>query len=203
MRNLSITLLFLFFFTFTSWSQKETIKSNFGITGATIYLVNGETYTGDLDYPLSLDVTKIKWKEKGNKQSFKIEDIEKIIYETTGKTPIEYYVLPVFKDKSDKIRSGKILAQLVIKGKKVNLYMNSFAGGGGFGAGMNYYCKRENEPAMTLLNVDTRGIGFGIYFKKYAPIYFADNPTIVNKIKNGDYISKNFIEMVIEYNEAP
>ncbi len=198
MKKLFAILSLVLFTAFTSWAQKDKVKANFGIKDATIYLLDGETFTGDLDFPLSLDVTKIKAKGK-EKHSWKVEEIDKVVYETTAGTPIEYYVLPLYKDGSEKIRNNKVLVQLVMRGK-VNLYMSSYAGGGGFGPGMNYYCKRENEPALTFLHVDTRGIGFGAIFKRYAPVYFADNSAIVGKIKSGQYTGKNFIEMVTEYN---
>lgn len=202
MKHRIFIFLFLNLIPYVAFSQKYAVNSNFGIEYATIYLASGDSIKGQLDYPLTMETYKIKSKGE-NKQTYKIEDINKIIYKTTSNGLIEYDVLPYYKDgSSGKIANKKMLVLLSMKGKRTNLYIGSST----FLESTYYCCKRENEPAMTIVNVEQYGrgigIGYGRYFKN-APEYFADNQAIVNKIKSGKYISKNIMEIVMEYNAAP
>jgi len=63
-----------------------------------------------------------------------------------------------------------------------------------------FHCKRENEDFASLLSVG-KGL-YGNVFKKVGGDYFADSPSISEKIRNGEkgYQAHDIEEIVMEYN---
>jgi hypothetical protein len=71
---------------------------------------------------------------------------------------------------------------------------------GGSARFSDYYVIRDNEPAAKLY-ATISSLNNNQTFKAKAPLYFADYPALVEKIKNKEYTWKNLMEVVKIYNE--
>ncbi|MES2545815.1 MAG: hypothetical protein V4548_13095 [Bacteroidota bacterium] len=203
--NFKIIFIFVLFLIISCGPPKLSDATSFKIEDGTIYLSNGKQLTGKVNYPINSAESYISINIKKKKQSIDKTQIDKIVYNTSS-GPLEYYNLKIFRNKKkNKIRKNKKIVALSIKGK-VSLY---FSQGSHYEQRGNmsvpvyfteYYCKRENEEAASLIHVDNGVVNPNAYFRYFAKRYFSDNPEIVAKIKSKEFTYRNLIEVVQFYN---
>ncbi|CAM3880677.1 Lipoprotein [Flavobacterium branchiophilum] len=194
-----LTLLFI-----SCGAPKMNTATNFEIKQATIFLNNGSTTKGKVDYPINSTEGKLKYKIDNNKKSIKKNEISKITIETSAGN-LEYFNLPLFKRNGVKIRKNKQLLALAVKGK-VSLYYSQGSVYEQIGQVRTpvyfteYYCKRENEAAATLIHIENGVMNKNAVFKYSAKRYFSDDAEIAKKIDDKSFTYKNILEVVALYN---
>jgi hypothetical protein len=182
---------------------KLSMATNFDLVSATIFFENGTKKTGNVEFPINSSDSKIKIKYGKETEKIDKKTVDKLIY-TTSSGELEYYNLKIYK-LSKKIKKDKKLVCLSMKGK-VSLY---YSQGSGWEQRGNmqvpvyfteYYCKRENEEAATLIHIENGVVNKNAVFRYQAKRYFSDDAEIVAKIENKEYTYKNMVEMIAYYN---
>jgi hypothetical protein len=193
----------------TACGPKATYASNYNIVSSVITMDDGTEVTGNIDYPINAREKKVKIKDSENKKT-KIDKklINKIVCNTSA-GEIEYINMKVYGGWSGtKIQKKRVILLASMKGEVTLYHCNS---SGWMSTGGNsriwvsedfYYCKRENEPAATLIhiNMNMKGLGKNVIFRKAGMKYFADNAEIANKIDKKEYTYENLYEVVALYN---
>ena len=190
-------------------APKNSYTSNYNIMSSTVKLDDGTEVLGKIDYPLNAIESKVKVKDVNNK-TIKIDKklISKIVCATTS-GPIEYENMKVYKGwNATKIHKRRIILGTSMKGEVTLYFCNrSFRQNTGGNSSIwvseiYYYCKRDNEPAATLIHIDMnmKAIGKNSTFRHFGRKYFADNSEIVDKIDKREYTYENLFEVVALYN---
>lgn len=204
-KNILITVL-LIIIGFNGYSQKSNKNQSIvDESDVVVKLTDGSTKNGKVGFPILSNekVLKITIGDKTEKISKK--DIEKITFKATNGAIVDYYNVRIDKS-SDKTE----LMQAAIPIGKVKLFTYTWGSNkfrpvynmqGLHSGGINFFCKRDNEDYATVVAFnDGKSVNRNSFFKKRASKYFADNPAIVQKIKNGEYKYTDIAQVIIEYN---
>ncbi len=188
---------------------QNSYTSNYNILSSTVILEDGTKLNGQIDYPINSVENNLKLRNQ-NSETIKIEKvtISKIICNTsTG--PIEYVNMEVYKGAiGSKIHKRKIILGTSMTGKVTLYFANKdyreYTGPNNsrMVSEIYYYCKRENEPAASLIHIEmnVKAIGKNSIFRQYGKKYFADNEEIFKKIDEKEFTYENLFEVIALYN---
>jgi len=206
--------VFLFIFCFVSMQsiiskQVPTKVSGGKEVPCMVYMEDGTTKAGLVDFPLKTGAKSITLKISGTKEKIDLENVSKLEFKFNLYSTTTYYNMAVYNFNGKKIQKNKQMLQLSLPGTKVSLYTGTYDwsgfanSGGGFQSfsysGTTYYAIRPGEPAATLLHEDF-GVNKNADFKLYASRYFADYPELVEKIKNKELTYDKIYETIVAYN---
>lgn len=190
-------------------APKYSYTANYNIMSSTITMDNGTEIIGKIDFPLNFSEKKLKVIDANNKNIKIDKKLVNNIICTTSSGPIEYQNMKIYEGwNTKKIHKRRIILGTSMTGK-VTLYFCNSSGWQSTGGNRRiwvsevyYYCKRENEPAATLIHIDMnlKGIGKNSTFRHFGRKYFADNVEIVDKIDKREYTYENLFEVVAIYN---
>lgn len=203
---MKLLVLFISFFTVFNSNPKEVIKDD---KMCVVFLEDGTTINGTIELPVKSSAKHITLYVNDKKQKIELQKIDRMEV-LVGSAKVEYHNLKVFNFSGKKIQKDKRMMIQSVKGK-VSLYIGTFdwtsSMNTGYGwqamtlNGISYYCIREGEEAATLIHENFNQVNKNADFKLYASRYFADNPTIVNKIKNKEYTYLDIFKVIEEYNK--
>jgi hypothetical protein len=155
-------------------------------------------------YPKSWVAKEIVYRDAQGKknQSMKSDEIITVRYVFENDIIVEYdrYQTITFANLHKGNKKLSVPTYLNVKTRGlVTLYHNKRQSSK-LGTEHFFHCKRENEDFASLLSVG-KGL-YGNSFKKVAGDYFADSPSISEKIRNGEngYQAHDIEEIVMEYN---
>jgi hypothetical protein len=202
--------VFLFIFCFTCLQSFTPKIAGGKDVPCTIYMEDGTTKVGLVEFPLKSGANSITLKMGDTKEKIDLDDVKKVAFKATVfSMPSEFYNMPVYNFNGKKIQKKKQMLKLVVSGPKVSLYTGTYDwsgfsnSGGGFQSfsysGATYYAIRPGEPAATLLHEDF-GVNKNADFKLYASRYFADYPEMVEKIKNKELTYDKIYDAISMYN---
>jgi hypothetical protein len=205
---------FLFIFCFVCLQSFAPKELSLKLTGSKevpcmVYMEDGTTKAGLVDFPLKTGAKSITLKISGIKEKIELEGVTKLEFRFNLYSVTTYYNMAVYNFNGKKIQKNKQMLQMALQGAKVSLYTGTYDwsgfanSGGGFQSfsysGTSYYAIRPGEPAATLLHEDF-GVNKNADFKLYASRYFADYPELVEKIKNKELMYDKIYEAIIAYN---
>ena len=206
------TLLLIFcFISLQNYASKPLVTKPVGgkEVPCTVNMEDGTTKVGLVDFPLKSGAKSITLKYDGQKEKIDLDLIKKVTFKFGLYTTQEYFCMPVYNFNGKKIQKNKQMFRLGMAGKKVTLYLGTYDWSGmannGYGfqsfsySGTSYYCRREGEPAATLIHEDF-GVNPNADFKLYASRYFADYPELAEKIKNKELKYDKIYEVMALYN---
>ncbi len=163
------------------------------------------------EYPDKVDAKAIKFKADRDSKTQKMEsgDIKMIRFFLDDDKAVDLERLSVISWANmyrGKQKISKPIWLNVFMRGPVTLYLNVITTTSKTGTSTEYiyYCKRDNEEVASTIAVVYGGavIKIGDPFPKIASNYFADSPSIAEKIKNKEkgYSSKEMEAIVGEYN---
>ncbi|BCY29058.1 hypothetical protein [Flavobacterium okayamense] len=204
-KNILITVLLILIGLNGNCQKSKKNQSVVDESDVVITLKDGNTKNGKVSFPILSNEKEFKITIGDKTEKVSKKDVEKITFKGYNGAIIDYYNVRIDKS-SDKTE----LMQAAIPIGKVKLYTYTWGNGkfrpvynmqGFSSGGINFYCKRDNEDYATAVAFnDGKSVNRNSLFKKRASKYFADNPTIVQKIKNGEYKYTDIAQVVIEYN---
>lgn len=181
---------------------------------ATIYMNNGSVKTSDF---LPLDEGGERYlfytdRDENNPNKVTSDSVRTIVYFRDNKRII-FDRVKVYLGWSQKKYSKSAIWLNRIDSGEVCLYVTTttlsapgtmqngmITNHGGSATFYDYYVIRANEPAAKIY-ATISSFNNNQTFKAKAPLYFADYPALVEKIKNKEYTWKNLVEVVKIYNE--
>lgn len=174
-----------------------------------VYMEDGTTKAGLVDFPLKSGAKSITLKISGEKEKIDLDNVTKLEFRFNLYSTTTYYSMHVYNFNGKKIQKNKQMLQLALSGAKMSLYTGTYDwsgyanSGGGFQSfsysGTTYYAIKPGEPAATLLHEDF-GVNPNADFKLYAGRYFADWPELAEKIKNKELKYDKIYEVITMYN---
>jgi len=181
---------------------------------ATVYMNNGSVKTSNFSFLEELTDKYLYYTDTDEKKPNKVfsDSVRTIVYFQDNNRLI-YDRVKVYLGWSQKKYSKRAIWLNRIDSGEVRLYVNyttlsapgtmqngMITSQGGSARFSDYYVIRANEPAAKIY-ATISSFNNNQTFKAKAPLYFADYPALVEKIKNKEYTWKNLMEVVKIYNE--
>lgn len=146
-----------------------------------------------------------KQDEKGEKQTFKSEELKMIVFyfddETVELERVKYYNMT-----GKKIMPDAVWLQVLERGHATVYYYGSTGKVVSYGVKTRtelperwWLCIRPGEEAAKIVSY-AFGINPNSFFRQHAPKYFADHPSIPGRITEKEYKFDDIIAVVKEYN---
>jgi hypothetical protein len=175
---------------------------------AKLIFANGKELKGLATAPKQANDKTIDFKENENsdKQSFKSEELKKIVLYIDDET-VELERVKYYNMNGKKIVADAAWLQVLEKGHVTLYYYGNSGKTVSYGSKTKtelperwWLCIRPGEEAAKIVSY-AFGMNPNAFFRQNAPEYFSNHPTIPGKITNKEYKYDNILAVVREYNQ--